>query len=245
MTDVVAKALDEHVAALEEERLPDGRWHPSSLWTCARAAVMGHRAIPVTNKPDAQAKRVFRIGHMYHALVQQALGLSPDFIHVYAEFGISIDEWEITGNGDVLVEFADGHWEVFEIKSTKSLKYTPKMDHLRQASVYFTAARDFGYLLADTPEDYMRPLGEKLTAIRLIYLNKSDLEVREYVYPYDPQWREDLEERMAYLKSLEDKAIEELPVLNLADRSVAWYPRYCPYAGSGSCCGDKPERFEW
>ncbi|MEO7332541.1 MAG: hypothetical protein ABIZ71_01220, partial [Gemmatimonadales bacterium] len=181
---IVAKAVDEHVDALEEERLPDGKWHPSSFWSCTRAAVMGHRGLESTNKPDAQTKRVFRIGHIYHAFVQQALGLSPDFKAVYAEFGIEIDEWGVKGNGDVLVEFEDGHWEVFEIKSTKSLKYTPKEDHLKQASVYFTAARDFGVTLEmphHDPDQTIGPLGDKLTAIRLIYLNKADLEMKEYV----------------------------------------------------------------
>lgn len=256
--DVVTKALDEHVAALEEERLPDMRWHPSSLWTCARSAVMGHRAIPPTNIPDSQAKRVFRIGHMYHALVQEALGLSPDFVNVYAEFGISIDLLGIVGNGDVLVEFGDGHWEVFELKSTKSLKYTPKLDHLRQASVYFTAARDFGFEVEDEERPLetakegcmtkkMPPLGDKLTAIRLIYLNKQDLEIREYVYEYDPQWRIDIEARINYLDSLADLPLDELPLLNLHDKSVAWYPDYCPYKGSGNCCGDREskETLEW
>jgi CRISPR/Cas system-associated exonuclease Cas4 (RecB family) len=237
---VVTKAVDEHVEALEEERLPDGKWHPSSFWTCTRAAVMGHRGLPVTNKPDAQNKRVFRIGHMYHAFVQQALGLSPDFKAVYAEFGIEIDEWGIKGNGDVLVLFEDGHWEVFEIKSTKSLKYTPKDDHRKQASVYFTAARDFGFEAADASGQAApyAPLGEKLTAIRLIYLNKADLEMKEYVYEYDPQWRVDIEERLAHLQSLADTDIEELPMLDPKDRSTSWFPPYCPYFGSGNCCGD-------
>ena len=241
MDRVATKAIDEHVEELEEERQPDGKWHPSSMWTCTRAAVLGHRGRPATNKPDAQTKRVFRIGHMYHAFVQQALGLSPDFLTVFAEFGIEVDKWGVRGNGDVLVEFEDGHWEVFEIKSTKSLKFTPKSDHLKQASVYFTAARDHGFYCdrADGVVTYHDGLGDRLTAIRLVYLNKTDLETKEYVYQYDPQWREDIEERVAFLNWVAEKPVDELPMLDRKDKGTAWFMDYCPYKGSGDCCGDR------
>jgi len=232
---VATRAVDEYVESLEEERVPDGKWHPSSFWTCTRAAIMGFRAIPATNPPDKQSKRIFRIGHIFHAFVQQALGLSPDLKEVYAEVGIEISEWNMTGHGDVLVEFEDGHWELFEIKSTKSLKYTPKDDHRKQATCYFVAIRDFGFTIDDTDTLMQAPLGEKLTHIRLIYLNKTDLEMKEYLYEYTPAWRTLIEQRLEELGDLEDTAVESLPVIEKDN----WFTGYCPYKGSGKCCGDK------
>jgi len=256
----VAEALDAYIDSIEEPREPDGKYHPSSFWLCARAAVLGVRGIPQSNPPDAQTKRVFRIGHLMHEVVQSALvsdgnerGLS-----VYNEFGIDVPEWNMTGHGDSLREFAPGAYEVVEAKSTKSLRYTPKEDHLKQATIYFEAARYFGWSYAVTVGTAMAigpyqgpPMGDALKQIRLVYLNKADMEVKEYIYPYDPKWRPAIEKRVAELDKFRLAEVNAVNFPMLPDPlpldkgKPNWYTGYCNYKGSGMCCGDKEEAYEW
>lgn len=249
MKDIIAESLDKFILETDEERAPDGKWHPSSMFQCARMNVLSIRGVIPTSSPDAQAKRIFKIGKLYHALVQDALPRHPKIVADYPEFRIEVKEWNVVGAGDALIELDDGDWYVVEIKSTKSLKYTPKEDHVKQASVYFTAARDFGVYVEqsltgderyeDEPLNFIPPLGNKLKGIILVYLNKNDLEIKQYYYPYDPKWRKGIEARVEELDKYRLVQVEELPpVLPLDKGKPNWYLRYCNYRGSGFCCAD-------
>ncbi len=250
MTDnLIAEALDLHVLSLEEERALDGRWHPSSMFQCVRMNVLAVRGVIATTPADAQAKRVFRIGHLYHELVQNALPGHPKIVEVYPEFKVDVPEWNVVGAGDALIKLDNEDWYVVEIKSTKSLRYTPKEDHVKQASVYFTAARDFGYTVEwASPLDgtiqtrFDPPLGAKLKGILLVYLNKQDLEIKQYVYPYLPKWRREIEKRIVeldfYRKGHEDQLPPPLPK---EKGKPNWYLGYCQFRGSGLCCADEED----
>ena len=249
--NLISEALDSHILSLEDERELDGKYHPSSMFMCARATILAVRGIKATSVADAQAKRVFRIGHLYHELVQAALPGHPQIAAVYPEFKIDVPEWNIVGAGDALIQLTDMSWYLIEIKSTKSLRYTPKDDHVKQASVYFTAARDFGwesttgFAGADINGPFA-PLGDSLKGIILVYLNKNDLAMKEYPYKYDPKWRPAIEKRVKELDKYRLVQIEDLPKpLPLDKGKPNWYTNYCPYRGSGMCCGDKEEDYDW
>jgi hypothetical protein len=210
--------VDEHVAALNEERLPDGKYHPSSYWGCDRKVIYELRGTERSNPPNARSLRIFRIGHILHEFVQGALATAPEIIGFYPEFLIEtkLDE---TGHGDALMLFSDWTAAVLEIKSINEkgfvfLKESPKDDHAKQGSSYAVAARNHGVWVVDpTAENNLRfvpPLGERLTGVLVVYFEKSAMDAREFWLPYDPAWEKRVEERIAHLNSYRDDP-ESLP----------------------------------
>ncbi len=200
----VAALLDEHIAALEEPRLPDGKWHPSSYWGCDRKAIYEVRGVPQTNPTDNVSKRRFRIGHLLHSFIQGALETAPELLRFYPEFSIESD-LEESGHGDGLGELVDGNWIVFEFKSARksSFKFGLKDDHVKQASSYAVQARTQGVWVevADKAPMWIDALGEKLIGVLVVYLEKEDLHINEYWLDYDPAWEQAVRERIAHLES--------------------------------------------
>jgi hypothetical protein len=240
---LVTDALDEYVSHIEEPRLPDGKYHPSSFWMCGRATILAVKGVDVSAPPDKQAMRTFRIGHILHQLTQE--GMSHAFGgEVYHEFLIDVLEWNMVGQGDTLWSpLGDGDFEVVEIKSTKSLYHTPKEDHLKQASIYAVAAHDFGVNVGDevSGDIILPPLGRRLKGVRLVYENKIDMDIKEYWYPYRTAWRDQIEKRVKELDHYRlMEGLDELPpALPLDKGKPSWYHNYCPYRGSGYCCADE------
>ena len=258
----VAALLDEHVAALEEERLPDGKWHPSSYWGCDRKVIYEVRGTEKTNPPDKVSKRRFRIGHILHEFIQGALLTAPDLDAFYPEFLIE-SKLEETGHGDGLAKVAGQDlWFVLEFKSINSngfrfLKTEAKDDHAKQGSSYAIRARNDG-VWVDGPDDqvFVPALGDKLAGVLVVYFDKDTLQVKEFWLPYDVAWETRVEERIAHLETYRQDP-ESLPP-RMPDRNK--FP--CSWKG-GSCdffdrCWnqdgpgvepvgktDVPEVFEW
>lgn len=245
----IADALDRYIAHIEEPREPDGRYHPSSFWLCGRATILAVRGVEVSAPPTAEDLRVFRIGHILHELTQKAMSysvLTADSA-VFNEFGVDIPDLNIAGHGDTLRQINEGpmgDFEVVEYKSTKSLYYTPKEDHLKQASIYAVGAHDFGVTVRSGDEEIpLTALGDRLKGVRLVYLDKVTMEIREYWYPYRTAWRDQIEKRVRELDHYRRiEGLEELPpVLPLDNGKPNWYLGYCNYRGSGFCCADEDE----
>lgn len=236
--NIIETALDELIESENTERELDGKWHPSSMYSCDRAAVLAVRMTPREVQPTSRELRIFKIGHLYHELVQRALSLTPDINIAYNEFEVDVPALNLRGAGDSLIFLRNGDGWVVEIKSTNSLKYTPKAEHEQQSQSYAVAVRDFGVLAADGGEA-IPPLGDRLKGVIIVYLEKSTLQMVEYTYPYDPAWRTRLEEKIAGLERFRD--IDELPMAlpRGSNGKPNWFTNYCPYRGSGVCCGDK------
>jgi hypothetical protein len=273
----VSDALDNYIAQTRDEREPDGYYHPSSMWLCDRATILAVRGVVVSHPADALAKRTFEIGHLMHRLVQDSLmpdlgaigpGPAPGLKAFYPEFKITVPKWNVTGHGDgLLVCVNDDAW-VLEIKSTKSLRYTPSENHEKQASVYTVAAADHGFTVDGDNGGYVTlggysdgplvigPLGDRVKGLILVYLLKNTMEMKEYVIPFKKSWRTQIEKKVAELDRYRDYGktkgtLVELstlpPPLPLDKGKPNWYTGYCNYKGSGLCCGD-PEReadFDW
>ena len=242
MNDWVANAVDRHVEALSEERLPDGKWHPSSIaGPCIRKAVLEKNGVPFTTLPDEQTKRVFRIGHIFHKFVQDAMAGDPEVKLVIPEIEVEIPRLNISGTADALVLKRNGDYELEEIKSIKEagLSYTlPKEEHTLQAAVYAYGLREEGGIVEGMK---LLPLGERLTSIRVIYVSKENMRIVEKVVPYTSALESKMMMRLHELSAADRRyeAFGELPLrLNAFDRSKTWYMNYCPYRSSGKCCGD-------
>ena len=206
----VIVALDKHVARLEEEREPDGYWHPSGLFGCPRKAIYEMRGTEKSNPPDARAKRVFRVGNILHEFIQEAISLDEEVVAFYAEVKIFDAERRIKGAVDGLALLSSGRWLGLEFKSINSMAFKfgdlPKPDHKGQASVYMELLREFGGTgkLADGTPIIIPPLGESLTRFLFAYVSKDDLQVEEFSMLWSDHKAEVLEERLRVLEAYEE-----------------------------------------
>lgn len=235
MTFSIEAALDNHVATLEEERQPDGYWHPSSLFSCARKAVYeftGAAKAPL----DKRSKRVFRLGHIFHEFLQAAIGRSSKIVTFYAEVKVVDPIRLIKGHVDGLAFMEDGSVEAHEIKSIGTYGFKaltePKADHRKQIRAYVRILRKFGGTYKITnwddlsllerntlypevhwptdPEEELLPFViipplGDLVTIRFAYVSKDDMTVKEYVDIYTEEDAVDEEE---YLDRLSLHAFE-------------------------------------
>lgn len=257
MTAFVEEALDGYVEALEEERLPDGHWHPSSLFGCARRAVydfIGAEKAPLTKK----SKRIFRMGHIIHELIQTALQRSPKIVRFYPEVSVSDPELNTKGHADGLALLDDGTWVVCEFKSISGFGFKalkgPKDDHLKQAKTYVRSLRKFGGHVRVTPEwleaNYsddleldtdaegmmvvIPPLGA-LTKIGFAYLSKDSLDILEYEEVFtdaDDAWLVEYLERLSlhvFEGTLPRRLVNITPTGRVS-KTRAWECNWCPFA---------------
>lgn len=249
----MSTALDNYIADIEEERTPDGMYHPSSMWMCARATILAVRGVVVANPPDTQVKRVFQIGHLMHRMVQDAVTFygtgAQSEVGNYTftpELEVLVPEWNIHGHADGLLELRNSDEWVIEIKSTKSLRFTPKKEHEKQAITYAECLRKLGR--------------SNIKGIILVYLNKNDMEMKEYVIPRKAGWTKMVTDRVAELDRYRlpdtfgsparaDRDEFLPPILPFDKGKPNWYTNYCGYRGSGMCCGDLiqiiEEDFNW
>jgi len=235
LDDLATKAVDAWVKTLEEERQPDGKWHPSSISSpCMRAALLQKQGVEPSNPPNDQTKRVFRIGHIFHEFVQEAISNQPAITLALSEVKVAHPLLEVEGAADMLVAYGMTN-ELIEIKSIKDsgLNYgIPKPEHLMQAGIYTFCLRENG----GTTEDGIRilPIGDRLTRMRFVYVGKETMTIREKVVEYTEELEDRILKRIGQLREYEKMG--ELP---LAIAKDSWYTRYCQYKGSGNCCGDK------
>jgi hypothetical protein len=224
----VEAALDHYVEKLEEERQPDGYWHPSGLFGCARQAVYGFLGVP-KSAPDRKSKRIFRIGHVTHDFIQRAVGAHPGLVLFLPEVKILDEERKLKGHADGLGFYEDGTAEVFEFKSTRSgaLRYgdLPKDDHRKQVTSYVSVLRRHGGTWKIDPEIDLSYTGTlqheqpweiftddegsarlripplpELEHVRIAYLAKDDWEIREFEQKHTDQKEAWLDDYLARLR---------------------------------------------
>jgi CRISPR/Cas system-associated exonuclease Cas4 (RecB family) len=243
----VEAALDAHVAALVEVREPDGAYHPSQMFICERRATYSVRATPESNPPGPRTHRVFRVGHEFHRFAQQALSFSAgkgNTAFVYHEVALHSPRLNLRGSADSIRFYMDEEAdellvEVIEYKSIKeaSLRYAkelPKLDHVSQALTY-------AYLLRHEPWwtpteadpeilEFHKPLGNRLLQVRICYISKDDLNVREFLVPVTEAWERELERYIARLDMYRLDEVALPPRLPIVNGKKHWACGYCPWA---------------
>lgn len=212
-----ADVLDEFISSTEEARVPDGKLHPSSMWMCDRQAVLVARGEPVVHPPTAKNLRVFRLGKIIHTLIQEAL---------LSKFGDEfVDEFEVVeiagvaghGDGKLLIADSDEGVIVWEFKSTRSLakaRSKPSEHHVMQGATYCVAVH-LG--------------GQKVKELRVVYFEKTDLEIVEHVLPWDPKWVAKVQAKVADLQPYLLPSSTNLPACNGPDWLIKG--KYCPFYG--------------
>jgi hypothetical protein len=232
MTFSVEAALAAYIERHDEPRLPDGKWHPSAIWGCARKAVYEVRGTPPTNPRTPQNRRVLFIGSTLHVVLQAAISEDPLVEQYWSEVPIYDDGLNIIGKADGLRLMKDGSYEMDELKtiSQRGLEYArkkgdlPRQEHLGQAWDYADALVRFG-----SPAFGILPLQDKLTKIRFCYLSKEDADIEEIVYELDGTERGKIEERITYLNSFTGNSLP--PRMPMNGKKKHWM---CDW-GKGKC----------
>ena len=241
MTFSVTSALDAFVEAQQSEREPDGLFHPSSLFGCARQAIYELRGTPKTNLRTARSRRILYIGSRLHELIQGAVTAQATVLESFAEVAISIPDLGIVGSADQLILTTDG-WELEEYKTINSRAFAfgdlPKKDHVGQACVYMMALRDYGGVAQDGT--VIPPLGDQLPRVRLAYVSKDDLLIGEHFVEWTDEMAHEIEQKISYLRSFSPPALPpRLPFSKGTKKD--WRCGYCSFLDR--CWDvDQPER---
>lgn len=244
MTFNVTAALDAHVARLSPPREPDGKWHPSGMFGCARKAIYELRGTEQSDPRSARSKRVLFVGSRWHEIVQAAVEQEGNVDEVHTEVPISVPELNIVGHADQLVRRGD-RWEMEEYKTISSrafgyLKGEPKPEHVEQAMTYLWALREYGATIPahlsivafvhEIPAVTIPPLGDALDRIRFVYISKDDLRIEEFVVHWDPEFEQRIRDRVALLDSFRADPASLPPRLPLERGKRNWLCRdYCEY----------------
>lgn len=201
MTFSIEAALDDYVRQQSPPREFDGLWHPSSISGCQRKAVYEIRQVPPSDPKQPKQLRVLYVGTMMHTLFQAAVEAHQGVKAVHTEVQVLISDLNTGGSGDQLVIFDDDESELEEFKTIAPFGFTkltePKEDHADQIRPYMFALREFGGI--DQDGNVVPPQGDKLRRVRFTYIDKVNLDTKEYTLEWDPEWEEKLRDKVAVL----------------------------------------------
>jgi hypothetical protein len=225
----VEASIDAYVESVETPREPDGLWHPSSISSpCDRKSIYEINGYPKEPIP-ARTKRVFRVGHILHQFVQDAIAADPTVEAFWPEVGIKAPALGITGHADGLLRFKDGSYEVLEFKtiSSRAFKYgdLPKPDHIIQVSLYMKILREHG---GTADDGWFDPLGDLLPRARIVYVSKDDLLIGEYKVLWTDARNQEILDKLATLNGHRDAGTlpERLPMTGSKRHYLCGY---CPF----------------
>lgn len=226
----VAEAVDAYIESVTEDREPDGKWHPSSMFGCARQAVYQMRGTEPTEETDKKSKRRFYIGHRLHEAVQRALESAVGVVEYYPEFRIHAGN--IVGAGDALVKLTDGRWIIIEVKSIKKWGIKlglPKPHHVSQAKVYAWAVKHYGFFVGEDDPYFFEP--KDVAGILMVYVEKEELDIVEKFIPWSDEWNGEIAERLIELDMYREEPEALPPRLPYTKEGKRhWMCGYCPYA---------------
>lgn len=242
----ITGSIDRHVRRLETPRPPDGHHHPSSLSGCPRRALYTFRGVEKSNPPDARSQRIFRLGHLFHDFIQEALERDEGVETFYREVKLFDPGLNIKGAADGLAVLTTGKVIVVELKSIGTYSWRskdlPQPDHIEQATTYAKVLRDYGGRATSGVRDadgefiydlVIQPMPD-LKAVRFCYVNKESGETKEFDVNLTPAKEASLLARVAVLDGhLADGTMpDRLPLV--PDKKTGhlirdWQCRYCDH----------------
>ena len=231
----ITNALDDYIESVTDDRPPDGKYHPSSMFLCDRQVIYGLRGTPVTNPVDDVSKRRFYIGHRLHESVQRAMESAKGVDSFFPEFKVDVPSENVAGAGDGLI-FVDGDVYILEIKSMKKIAAKfglPKEEHKSQAKVYAWAVKHHGVQAYDPVDGEwfpLRPQGDRVKGVIILYMEKEQLETWEFFLPYEDEWDDDVIAKLDDLEPYREDPDSLPPRLPLTAKGTKpWHFNYCPF----------------
>ena len=260
---LITDTIDAHILAAKETREgPQTHWYPSSMGGCDRQALLKRAGEPQPPL-DTTSLRTFWMGDTVHAALQGVLdkSMGNGYKVLGHELRVRDEEYHVSGRLDTLLERPDGDTELVEWKSIRSTAFKkdlPKPEHVLQLAVYgtFPASRDLG------EGDEKTTLFYKIPDVgRIVYWSKDDAQVAEYEIVFTAEIRQYVKDSLRRLDNIlaeyetngtlpppiageqvMEDGVEKYflrgPKKGMPVIKESWRIRYCPFKGSGKCCGD-------
>lgn len=217
----VDRALDAWIERHTEDRTPDGKYHPSSIFMCDRKTLYEVRSTPREDAFQPGDRRPLFIGNTLGPVLQSAIEaqVGKTLRYAVSEPRIDVPEWNVVGNVDAFVIHMDGTPEVIEnktispnsLRASKSKGEYPKPDHVNQGLTYLLAIKRHGYFTPTIDDNdfaiaiglppldtYHEPVSE-LTRLRVAYWEKSGHKIDEFTVYLTDEWEEEFYAHIARL----------------------------------------------
>ncbi len=195
MTDSIQQIINSAIALerQQERKEPSGKYYPSGFGMCYRAQFLNRKNIEKSNAPDERVLRVFKAGNLFESFVTNLI------LREYpsASTQVLCEEEDIKGYADLVKEN-----EAVEIKSqhSKAFWYMNKYQNLQEV-------REAKYHNFMQCAYYAKKLDKEF--LRLVYISKDDLCIKEYVDKYEGYWQNELEKELKMLRLI--WRIQEVP----------------------------------
>ena len=191
----------------DKDKKSQRHFYISQAGKCPRAIFFKFNNVP-EKELEPNILRLFDHGDHMHQLIMGALTSTRDIHVVASEVKIPPQEL-VSGRADAII--SDGQdLYVLDIKSMNSMVFKameqPKEENIQQIQLYL-------YYF-------------KIKKGILLYVNKDNLELKEFIFDYSPAEAKSLIKSLDFLKSQIDSDI--VPA-RLADYSENWQCRYCQY----------------
>lgn len=205
----------------DRDRKPPKHFYISQAGKCPRHIFFKFKNVP-EKELEPHILRLFDHGDHMHQLIMSALTSTRDIHVVASEVKIPPQEL-VSGRADAVI--SDGsQLYVLDIKSMNSMIFRsmeePKPENVQQLQLYL-------YYF-------------KISKGILLYVNKDNLQLKEYIFNYNPEEAEMLINGMTFLrKQIDDNIIPK----RLASYPSDWQCRYCQY--KSVCSMAVPDEMDW
>lgn len=205
---------------------------------------------------DDRTLRLFWLGNQIHSALQTTF----PFEVIGHEVPVKNEEYMVSGRIDTLARVEDVV-EVVEFKSVNSKKFNyglPDEHHVMQLGTYLmfpsiqmeNTKANYEACPADSHGHNTRDginceacgiaLGQPYELLpdrgRLVYWSKDDAKMEEFVIKLTPTLEKNIKAEYTRLEALYQDFLKTKALPPAIDD---WRVRYCNYAGTGQCCGDK------
>ena len=217
---MLKEIIDKYYLDKQKDKLQTS-FYISEAGKCSRSIFFKFKNVP-KKELEPNILRLFDHGEHMHQLIMKPLISTRDIHVVSSEVDIPPQQL-VRGRADAIV--SDGRsLYVLDIKSMNSMIFNglaePKEENVSQVQLYL---------------HYFRiPKGI------LLYVNKDNLNLKEFIIDYDPRKAEYLLENLSFLKKQIDSDI--IPG-RLADYPDNWQCRYCQF--KDICRSAAPTEMNW
>lgn len=205
------------------ERIRSGKFNPSYFGMCFRAQFWNRKNEKQSNPSSKRDLRVLRAGTLFH-----------DFVEGIITKNNGVMQREVKVECDDIIGFADlvREDEVIDLKSQHSKSFW-WMDKAEKSKGFDIKAEKYNNWLQ--VGYYARELGKHF--MRLVFLSKDDLCVKEYVQPLDEYWRKELDNEIYALRYLwTQSALPEAKPRRWGVDKKTGEPKECSYCKFKDTC---------
>lgn len=179
----IQNLIDEALIRGKRER--SGKFSPSSFGMCYRAQYWNRKDEPKSNPPDERVLRVFKAGNLFEEFVTDLITKNNS-----CELQVKCEEEDVLGFADIAKDN-----EVIDVKSqhSKSFWYMAKFQNQEQVREgKYHNWLQVSYYASHLKKEFMR----------LVFISKDDLCIKELVDKYEGYWDSELDRELRTLREI-------------------------------------------